>query len=391
MSKLTSLSLAFAVIFLALISLAGCPGSLAHTPPATNVITNSEVAEAIASGVVTTTWSSGAEARYVPKTPKEKALEQIVEDFYSLIPKAEAASSAGLCVSLQSGYNGVFAPNSTCGYGTNPVSGLYFETLTWAPCNGAAPLGTWSGGVTLALTASALPVPGTPMVCNGFPAFQSGDVLWRNFFVPSARINNFTLNPADGVTPYNPVTGIDLVPPWSSGPVTVMVDTWGASQIPAGSAPYPLPATVPPPQFRSGWYFAVPDVGELITYGAAGATSIIVYGVHLKGSVAGYVTWDFTVSSNISGNPTATLNFDGVNTLTGNLYVQDNIKQNVTKTTFNAVTYTGGATGCGVPTGGNVVTHTIVGSYTDPEQINFSGSCGVATINGTQTFLFHSF
>jgi len=394
MSKFITLFLTLTTVLVLVGTLSGCPGKLAPSTAKTNFISNSEVAEAVISGAVTGT-SPGLlnEARYIPhkySSPKEEALAQI-RNIFSMIPRADAAVSQGACANLNLGSAGPYAANSGCGYGPNSA-GQPFTTLTWAPCNGGAPLGTWSGGVNLTLLAT----PGfTTMACAGAQTFQNGDVLWRTFFSPSARINNFNLDPKDGVTPWNPLTQQDLIEP--NGPVTALVDTYGATTLPVGFniTTTPLPSNFPLAGY-SGYSQQIATIGEIITFSGPTARTIEVKGLHVKGAVAGYITWDFTISSTYGAQPFALINVTGANLVTaGNLYIQDNLNKIVTKSAVTGnMTYTGA---CGVPFGGvGQITTTLVtsnGKAFPTETLDtFSGAlCGQANLNAIPTYLFHSF
>ncbi len=371
--------------------LQGCPTKLAPTLPKTSSITTSEVAEAVISGVVNATYTSGTMARYVPSSPKSVALGKLIEGYLNPLPRAEAAFTGGLCPTLQSGNVGVIVPNASCTINTATPT---LETLTWAPCNMATPLGTWSGGSNFSLVATP---SNTVMACTGFPAFQAGDVVTRSFFSPTGRINNAAYDPAylpNAIIPYNPLTGQDLQPPFSSGPVTVLIDTFAATQIPYttnynnynGGIPPGLPSAA-----LSGVVYPVPTLGETIAFTSPVARNITINGIHVKADVAGYIVWDFTISTyNASGTGTP-LSVNGATVAAGGIiYVQNNLTGVVTQSKVTvALAYT---SGCGVPTSGTLQTTAVTGSFTT-ENLIFPGPlCGTGSINGGNNFyLFHSF
>lgn len=411
MSKLITISIACLIVVVAA-TLSGCPGKLAPTTPLTSPITNSEIAEAVASGVVNATYVSGSMAKYYPKTKNAVALSRIIESYLNPFPKAEAAFTSGLCPTLQSGEDGVLVANASCTMGTNSLGNALgttntLEILTWAPCNMSQPFGTWSGGSNISLVATN-PVTPTQLGCTGFPSFQAGDVITRSFFSPTGRLNNAAFDPQylPNLIPWNPLTQKDLLPPYSNGPVSVLVDTVGASFIPNGTnfSTYFTPGGYPfqpgyPAIGSNGYAEAEPAVGETITYTSPTATNIFVNGIHIKADVAGFIVWDFTVSSMFqgAGGQIAT----NAGTITGgSLFVQDNLNLVTTQTTFTGVSYTAG---CGVPWMGSVSTVPVAGpgTYPNPETLTFTGSvtgtCGTATVTpvpswGTSNFyLFHSF
>ncbi len=391
MSKLITISIASFIVIVAAATLSGCPGKLAPTTPITSPITMSEIAEAVASGAVNSTYSSGSMARYIPKSPRAVALSKIIESYLNPIPKAEAALTTGLCPTLQSGQVGVLVANASCIVGNNSSGAVNsLETLTWAPCNMSLPLGTWSGGSNFSLVSTG---SGTQMTCTGFPPFAAGDVVTRSFFSPTGRINNANIDSNNN--PLNPLTGTILQEPFSPGPVTVLVDTVGATFIPnatnfttyfAGGIPASYPTIG-----SNGYSELEPSVGETITFTSPVARQILVNGIHIKADIAGFIVWDFTVSSVYKGAGTF-LTSGGAN-VTGTLFVQDNLHLVTTQSVFaGPVTYTGG---CGVPNGGTVTTTFKAGpgTYPTPEVLTFpAGICGTGSINGGAPFyLFHSF
>jgi hypothetical protein len=403
MSKLITISFACLVVVVAA-TLSGCPGKLAPTTPQVSPITMSEIAEAVASGVFNATYSSGTMAKYYPKTKNAVALSKIIESYLNPLPKAEAAFSSGYCPTLQSGEDGVIVANASCTIGTNSLlTPNSLEILTWAPCNMSQPFGTWSGGSNISLVSSP---GGTQLTCTGFPPFQAGDVITRSFFSPTGRINNFNLDPnyLPNFVPWNPLTQQDLMEPYNNGPVTVLVDTVGATLIPNGTnfltqglTPGNYPFLPGYPTIGSNGYAELePAVGETITYSSPTTSTIFVNGIHIKADVAGFIVWDFTVSSMFHGQAgNGSILTNGGSITSGSLFVQDNLNLVTTQSNFNGVSYTAL---CGVPTNGNVSTTQVFGPGTYPnETLTFSATCGTATVApvpswGTSPFyLFHSF
>jgi hypothetical protein len=322
-----------------------CPGKPYPSAVQTNTVSIAEIAEAVASGIVTTTSASLNMAKYAP--PKQdKSFVQALSNF--LEPQAYAGVSAGLCATFQQNTLGIISPGSTCvSNADNSV------TLAWGPCNNASPFGTWSGGETLRGTTS---VPNL-VACGGFPAFAVNDTLQRVFFIPTSRIANASLNAV---------------------PVTVLVDTSGNF------------SSNPP---TSGYYYPINIVGENMVFKGGGVINAYVNGIHLVGDVSGYITWDYTVSSQDPTNP-ATAPSPLVITagsLSGNLFVQDNLNKAVVKVNFGAVTYTNSQ--CGVPSGGGpVLTNTLVGTHIVETLTAFNAiNCGAATLNGAPIQLVHAF
>lgn len=349
------------LFFIFTAALIACPGKLAPTTPPTDSTTVVEIAEAIASGAVTTTNANTSEARHkVIQVPKEELIAHLFKNFFTVVPQADAAASQGTCPNYQQTIPSP-APNAGCSVGTDG-SGLNYMALTLGPCNFNNPYATWSGGQTLKLNANST----TVLTCGVFPTFVNTDIVQRYFYTPTSRINNFP----------------PLAPAPSPTPITILIDTLASNQ---PGAPW------------SGFAYQVPLIGESISYQPGPpARQITVYGIHLAGDIGGYIVWDYTVSSTSpSGVITAPLVVDGSNNITGGvLYIQDNKNQIVTQTVFTGST--GYTPGCGVPTSmalGTITTSAMPG-YSFATQIltNFSAvTCGQATINGQTVFLQQSF
>jgi hypothetical protein len=376
------------LIFTALL-LAGCPGKLAPTPAQTDTPALSEIAEAIASGVVQATYTQGYEARGNPEK-KNSYVAKLIESNLRLIPNAEAALAGGPCPSFQDASGVLLVPTATPNTACGPIApipanpnGAFVLSLGWGPCYIGQPYGTWSGGQNLTLMPPSL----TAMSC-GPPAtsFANGDVVHRWFNSPTSRIFNL----------YNPNGTITDIPgvPITYFPVTVLVDTYAATQQ-YGATPLalqyttvPLPsvtvlANVLPNYAFTGYLTKFPTSGETVIFtNGTGAASITVDGIHLAGEKSGYVVWDYTVSTadptGISAAvPIAT---DGAGNITaGVLYIQDNRNFLTVKSTLTNLTFNGG---CGVPTGGAGGVTTILvnqggtATYANESLTAFQPSCG---------------
>ena len=375
MSKFSISALVTGTILIGIvIFLVACPGKLTPSRPFTDSPAITEIAEAVISGAVQSTSPTNLQARYIPKTPRAQNIAKLVSDALRLLPKAQAAYSQGQCPTYQQGWFSA-VPNTACSVGATTI-GQQLLNISWGPCNMAQPYGTWSGGEVYILTQS----PGetsfaNSVNCTGI-AFQSGDVVLRYFYSPTARIPNF-----------------GSVENEEANYPTVLVDTVAStsSTLPAANTGYGNPVVLP-----------VNSQGEYVNFNGPVQRTIDIYGIHVVGSVGGYITWNYSLTTFQAGTTGAAYNspgsiqpnalsVDATNTLqSGTVYVSDNLNQRVVKTVVQGpVQYNGS---CGVPVGTGGFQSTLVsGAAFSTETLTGFTACGTSTLNGSTYFLSHSF
>jgi hypothetical protein len=205
------------------------------------------------------------------------------------------------------------------------------------------------------------------MTCGAtFPSFVAGDTVQRWFVSPTSRIANLLPlpNPAAAPTPL---------------PITVLVDTYAGSLL-YGVTPVADPG--PPSTGWTGYLNLTESTGETIVFGAGGARTIRINGLHIAAEISGYVVWDVTVSTvNPVTLAAGTLSVDGANNVSagGTIYIQNN--RSLYTVASQVTTSLGYTTGCGVPTSGAMSTSSISGAFS-AETMSFTATCGNATYNG---------
>jgi len=269
---------AFFLAFAGLYLLA-CPGPPGPVVPPVDSTSVSELAEALVSGAVNATISSGTQARLWPASKKQMTLlNEIKSDMNPVQTAWGQRIAASPCPTNQ--LPGGAVPPGTCILGSNT------QTIPYPICNfpGQGQTVTWSGNEIFTKVSGP-----TALSCTSFPAFTNLDVLTRTFSTPTSRMTPNSL--------------------------IVVVDTSGQ---------------------LNGFGPIVAASGETISYTGATARTIVLNGVHLIASVFGYIVWNYMMTSN-------TINVDGTNTVTsGVVSAQDLILKRTATITLTGLTYSAG-------------------------------------------------
>lgn len=328
----------FSISLVFLLILVRCAGRTTATVTPTDSTSASEIIAAAVGGAVNATSSTGFLGLNDKNKPSDKSIDSMrvfitsqkskpsLLNFAKAInplPQAIAGptpTKTGLCAGL----------NLTSGVTCTPLTNLIVFSYNFCSFYGSNSV--WTGTQVLALTSGT-----TPMVCNTFPGFQPGDILVRTFGPNTLR--TFYSGTANGTF--------------------VLLET---------------------SNLTNGWSTPTQTRGETIVFGAVGARTITINGLHVAYEIPNYVIWDHMITSTdmaVSAGDAVT---------SGTVTVQMNKTREVATASVAGLTFTG----CCQPISGTITT-TFANNTSATETMVFGPACGAATLNGRAVTLNHCF